>query len=134
MKIRKLKKSLSAVFLSKIYFKSAFFIVQKEKKSMDFFYSHTFLKVLSKIFLFKSVLNLKTFKHPLYIKFFDSFKELHKNSSKNSEFIFLSFREFFLKTECSILKNSIHSINSFKHLEFFFKKDYFLLSNIEMLK
>ena len=48
MKIRKLKKSLSAVFLSKIYFKSAFFIVQKEKKSMVRVWEPTGTKVLNK--------------------------------------------------------------------------------------
>jgi hypothetical protein len=55
MKIRKLKKSLSTIFLSKIYFKSTFFIIQKEKKNVDFFYSYTFLKVLTKLFFLKTL-------------------------------------------------------------------------------
>ena len=123
MKTRKLKKSLFIIFLSKVYFKSPFFIIQKEKQSVDFFYSYTFLKVLTKIFFFKHTLNSKTFKYPLYIKFFNSFDDIQKNCLDNSEFILLNFKEFFLKTESFILKNSVFSNNSFKHLEFFFLKN-----------
>lgn len=123
MKTRKLKKSLSIIFLSKVYFKSPFFIIQKEKQSADFFYSYTFLKVLTKFFFLKNTLNSKTFKYPLYIKFFNSFDDIQKNCLDNSEFILLNFKEFFLKTESFILKNSVFSNNSFKHLEFFFLKN-----------
>ena len=130
MKTRKLKKSLSAIFLGKVYFQSTFFIIQKEKKDLNFFYSYTFLKVLTKFF-FKEKLNFKTFKYPLYIRFFTNFSELQKNSLKNSSFILLSFKEFFLKTECLFLKNSIFFINSLKHFDFFCKKDLFLLNFIK---
>ena len=107
MKTRKLKKSLSVIFLSKVYFKSPFFIIQKEKNS-------------------------KTFKYPLYIKFFDSLEDIQTNCPDNSEFAFLSFKEFFLKTESSILKSSAFLINSIKHLEHFLKKDCTFLNYTEL--
>lgn len=132
MKTRKLKKSLSVIFLSKVYFKSPFFIIQKEKKNVDFFYSYTFLKVLTKLFFFKKTLDSKTFKYPLYIKFFDSLEDIQTNCPDNSEFAFLSFKEFFLKTESSILKSSAFLINSIKHLEHFLKKDCTFLNYTEL--
>ena len=131
MKLRKLKKSLSTIFLSKIYFKSTFFVIQKERKALNFFYSYTFLKVLTKFFFKKSFFN--TFKYPLYIRFFKNFEEMQKNSFNNLDFILLNFKELFLKTNCSILKNSIFCINLIKHLEFFCKKDFLVLNYIQII-
>lgn len=118
MKSKKLKKSLSSIFLSQIYFKSPLFILggQNYYKISN---SYTFLRFLT-IFFFNLKLSLK---YPLYIKFFNSFSSLQIFLSNDSNIIFINLREFFLKVEYLHFKNSIYFINSYTHIEFFLKKD-----------
>ena len=125
MKAKKLKKSLSAVFLSQIYFKSPLFVIGEQKNS-KIVNSYTFLKFLTVFFLNLKKLSLK---YPLYIKFFANSLEVQTFLSKDSNFIFINLREFFIKTNYLYFKNSIYFINTFAHLEFFLKKDLMFLTS-----
>ena len=124
MKAKKLKKSLSAIFLSQIYVKYPLFVVG-EQKNLKIVNSYTFLKFLTVFFLNFKKLSLK---YPLYIKFFANFFEVQAFLSKDSNFIFINLREFFIKTNYLYFKNSIYFINTFAHLEFFLKKDLIFLT------
>ena len=119
MKAKKLKKSLSAVFLSQIYFKSPVFVIEEKTKSKTLT-SYTFLKFLTKFFFSFEKIALK---YPLSIKFLGGVGSLQNVLSKDSKIVFVNLREFFLKTEYLTIKNSLFFANSFSHVEFLLKKD-----------
>ena len=130
MKLKKLKKYLSVAFLSDVYFNSSLFVIGEKKSNFKTLHSYTFLKVLTKKFFSEANASLKSFKYPLYIKFFNSFSDMQKGLAEDSKFVFVNLREFFFKTEYLIFKNSISFKNSFSHIEFFLKKDKLFLSHL----
>ena len=124
MKSKKLKKSLSIIFLSKIYLNSSIFIIKEEDNDSSLsLESYTFLKVLSKSFLSYKEEFFKFFKYPLHIRFFSSLNNLKIHLDENSNLVFLNLREFYFRTESPFLRNSIIFNSTYSHLEFFLSKN-----------
>ena len=124
MKPKKLKKSLSTVFLSQIYFKHPLFIIEEKTNSLN---SYTFLKFLTKFFLYFGEIQLK---YPLSIKFFDNISNLQKVLLADSKIIFINLKGLFFKTEHASFRNLIIFKSSFSHAEFFLKKEVILFNYI----
>jgi len=117
MKITKLKKSLSIIYLTKISLNSSFFILSEKKDSASFDLSYTFLKLFAKQF------NLNDLKYPLTLMIITNLAQILAFSSP---FFLVNFKEFFVKTQSNVIFYSLKGLNVMGNLEklFFFTADY----------
>jgi hypothetical protein len=116
MKITKLKKSLSIIYLTKISFNSSFFILSEKKENATFELSYTFLKIFSNQF------NLKDLKYPLTLTIITNLSQILEF---NAPFFLVNFKEFVLKANTSVLFYALKGMNTIETFEklFFFKPD-----------
>jgi hypothetical protein len=126
MKVNKLKKSLSMVYLTKKGLDSSFFIVAEKNKSSNFEMSCTFLK------FFSGKLNFEGLKHPLTLI---TITNLAAILAFKFPFVFINFKEFFIRTKTPNIFCSLESLNSIGCLDIFcfFNPDR-TFQNLEALK
>jgi hypothetical protein len=112
MKITKLKKSLSIIYLTKISVNSSFFILSEKKETSSVELSYT-LKIFSNQF------NLKDLKYPLSLMIITNLSQILEFKSP---FFLVNFKEFFWKTNSSAIfysLKSLNAINNFDSIVFF---------------
>lgn len=116
MKITKLKKSLSIIYLTKISVNSSFFIISEKKETASVELSYTFLKIFSNQF------DLQDLKYPLSLTIITNLSQILEFKSP---FFLVNFKEFFLKTNSHVIFYSLKSLNAFNNFDsiFFFNPD-----------